>query len=331
MRWLFSTFKTFRKRTLILNAHIDTVPAGDIRKWKANPFEGKIVRGKLYGRGAADSKAGIAQIVYTSKALLEKEDELKGKLVIAFDSDEESGKFTGMRALLKRGLRGNFAVIGYPGNDELMIGSRGLIRFSIKTFGETAHTGSRKSKGKNAIYEMIKIINFLSNYKLPKERDEHFYFGAKLTVSMINGGRAINLVPDECEIKVDIRTTPSSHKTLLQLPGKIKEKYPSLDFSVEKMVEYPPYRINENHEMIKILLEVSQKILRKTPAVSCAGAASIGNLLAMYGIPSICGFGAEFGNAHSYNEWVSTKSVLDMTKIYAIASYSYLLMEERLH
>ena len=316
------------RKTLILNAHLDTVPTGDIKRWRIDPFEGKIIRGKLYGRGAADSKAGIAQIVYATKILLKKEDELNGKLVIAFDSDEESGNFSGMKTLLKEGLKGDFCLIAYPGNDEIMIGSRGLIRFSIKTFGETVHTGSRKRKGKNAIYEMIKVINFLSRYRLPEERDKYFCFGPRLTVSMIKGGTTVNVVPDECEIKVDIRTTPSSHKMLLKLPKKIKKTYPSLHLSIKKLMEYPPYRINETHEMIKILLKVSQKVLKKTPILSCSGAANVGNLLAMYGIPSVCGFGAKFGNVHSYNEWVSIKSVIDMTKLYSIASYSYLTSEK---
>lgn len=313
------------KKTIILNAHMDTVPAGEKKKWKYSPFSAIVRRGKLYGRGAADSKAGIAQIVYSLNALLQIESQLNGKVIVCFDSDEESGNFTGMKELLKNGLRGDIALLAYPGNNELIVGARGLLRFALITYGKMWHTGSREKMGENAIYRMVQVIDLLRKLKFEFKKDSDFYFGPKLTVSLINGGTAINLVPDKCEIKVDFRTIPSMDKKsiIAMIKRHIREKLPLCKFSLEELMYYPPFKTDKNHSLIKIILEISKKILKKTPRLACAGSSNVGNLLSQYKIPAIC-FGASFGNVHTYDEWVSIKSFIKMIKIYGLSIFRFL-------
>ena len=91
------------KKIIWLESHLDTVPAGDLSKWKYPPFRGVIKGGKMYGRGVADSKIGIAIFSYLAKDLF-RNSEFKGNIFLSFSSDEERGNFTGMKEILKISL-----------------------------------------------------------------------------------------------------------------------------------------------------------------------------------------------------------------------------------
>lgn len=311
-------------KRFILSAHLDTVPIEDRNLWKYHPFSGKIVKGRLYGRGSADCKAGVVAAVYAANYL--KDLDLNDQLILAFDSDEESGNFTGMKELLKQGLKGDVCLIAYPGNDEVMIGSRGVLRLTLTAFGEAAHTGSRTQRGINAISKMAKVIQVLDSLKLKYKRDKFFPFGPKLTVSMIKGGVAINIVPDRCEVEIDVRTLPSQtrEEILEQITRAVAKQIPDLKFSIGYFIYHPAYRIPENAKIIKIILNRAKEILKKKPKIACAGTGSPGGLLWQKGIPTICGFGVDFENLHSYNEHIYLNSLIKTTILYAHIVYDFL-------
>ncbi len=312
-------------KSIILDAHTDTVTAGDESMWSHDPFSAIVEDGRMYGRGAADSKAGIAQIVYASKALLEHESDLYGRVILAFDSDEESGNFGGMMNLLDDGLRGDFAIIGYPGNEELTIGARGLLRLRLTAYGDAAHTGSRVFRGRNAVYDMCCAVNLLKDVKLEHSEDQYFYFGPRLTVTMVSGGIASNLVPDRCEAEIDIRTVPGMDKdSIIGAVRSETERLPGARFSLQEIVYHPAYRIDENHGMVKILSDARNGAFGKPPRIECAGPTNAGNLLHQYGIPAVCRFGAKSGRSHSYDEWVSISSVVDMAGVYGRSVLEFL-------
>jgi len=312
------------KRILILNAHLDTVSAGEKKFWKFDPFSGKIFKGKLYGRGSADCKAGISASIFAAYCL-KKLNLLKGKLILAFDADEESGNFTGMKELLKNGLKGDFCLICHPGNEELMIGARGVLRAKLITFGKAVHTGSRYKKGINAIYRMTKIIQILERLKLKHKKDKFFPFGPKLTLSLIKGGSQINIVPDLCEIEIDIRTLPSQkEKRILKQIKEALQKKINFKFFLQSFLFWPAYRISENSKLVKLILKRAKEILKRKPKISCAGASNVGNLLWQHKIKSISGFGVDFENAHSYNECISLKSLIEITILYAHLAFDFL-------
>jgi len=84
-----------------LESCLDTVPVGDISKWDFPPFEGRIVANKMFGRGVADAKIGIALFVYLAKELNE-DGNFNGSIFLGFDSDEQSGNFAGIREVIKK-------------------------------------------------------------------------------------------------------------------------------------------------------------------------------------------------------------------------------------
>ena len=316
-------------KKLLLDAPLDTVPVGDKSKWKYSPLTGKIVGKRIYGRGSADCKAAIACFIYAASAIFQSGERLSGQLILTFDSDEQSGNFTGMRTLLNKGLKADACIIGYPGTDEIIIGARGFLRLEITTEGETAHTGSRSNKGINAINKMAEVIQNLEILEMVYKSDKLFEFGPKLTVSIVEGGETINVVPDKCSIKVDIRLVPSqTQKTVLEdlskFIKKLKKKDPKLSVKVKPFMYIPPYSISKNEKLVKVLQSNAQRILNKKPGLAACGASGIGNITSNRGIPTISGFGVDFENVHGYNECIYLDSVIPVTQIYALTALNYL-------
>jgi len=302
-------------KKLLLNAHLDTVSVGDPKKWKHRPFSGKIMGNKLSGRGSADAKAAVAIFCYLAGALAKTQTRLGGQLILGFDSDEESGNFTGFKHLIKEIGRVDAALIGYPGINEIIIGSRGFLRLEITTFGKAAHTGSQSQKGVNAILKMNRIMTALSNLQLTHKKDHFFRFGPKLTISQISGGWAINIVPDECSINIDIRLVPGQTKE--QVIEQIKKTLKfEQDYKIDIFQYQPAFKTDPKERLVKILKRNAEKVLKRKIRLTASGAGGVGNLLGGIRVPTISGFGVEFGNAHGANEWLNIKTILPVAKIY---------------
>ena len=115
-----------------LNACGDTAPVGNQRTWDYKPFSAKIVDGWLYGRGSADSKVAISIFAHILVSLKSHKPNLKGCLSLIVDTDEHSGRFSGIKRYIESCENHNKKIsgifIGYPGNHDLNIGARGFYR-----------------------------------------------------------------------------------------------------------------------------------------------------------------------------------------------------------
>jgi len=308
-------------RRLWLDAPLDTVSMGDNKKWKYPPLSGKIVKGKLYGRGSGDCKAAIAIFVYAIAAISQSKEKIKGQLILTFDSGEQSGDFTGMKNILKKGIRADACIIGYPGTEEIAIGSRGFLRLNITTLGKSAHTGARYDVGINAIIKMVRFINGLEKLKMKYKKTPFFRFGPRLTVSQIEGGRAINIVPDGCNIKVDIRLIPSQTKATVMkdietLLRELKKEDPQFRVELKPYLYEPPFQTSVNSKIVKILKKNAQEILNKKIKLIASGASNVGNIIGNRGIDTISGFGPDGDNFHSENEFIFINSIIPVAKVY---------------
>lgn len=306
------------KKSLLLDAPLDTVPAGDLKHWSYPPFSGKIVGGKLYGRGSADCKSAIAIFCFIAAALKEN---LKGSLILTFDSDEQSGEFEGIKEILKAIPKPNAAMIGYPGTEEIAIGARGFLRLEIKTLGKPAHTGSRTGKGINAISKMNQIISGLEKLKFKGRTNKFFPSGAKITISQIEGGRAINLVPDECKIKIDIRTLPGQTEEdildeIKKMIQNLQQKDKDLKIEIKPYQFEPAFLTPPEEKIVNIFHQNAQKVLKRKISLIAYGGSGVGNEVGQLGVPIIGGFGVDCDNVHAYNEYVVLNTVLPVAKIY---------------
>jgi acetylornithine deacetylase/succinyl-diaminopimelate desuccinylase-like protein len=130
---------------LLLIGHTDTVPPGDEQGWLHPPFSGKVADGRIFGRGAIDTKGGITSALYAMAALARTPDALlSGRAQLICVPDEESGATgtLGIQYLHQNGLLGGLGAIYAYSGDQIVLGHRGLVRYRLVCQGEAIHTGA---------------------------------------------------------------------------------------------------------------------------------------------------------------------------------------------
>lgn len=181
--------------------HTDTVSYSD--DWTFNPFELSELDGKLYGLGVCDMKGSIAAIL-SSVSKIDFSKSKKG-IKLFFTYDEEIG-FSGINELIDKKIKfPNNIIVGEPTNNEVINASKGLLELKITFKGISSHS-SKPEEGVNAIENCIDFINKLKNYynELKEETVNSKY--ATMNIGVINGGRSMNIVPNNCEVQIDFRT-----------------------------------------------------------------------------------------------------------------------------
>jgi succinyl-diaminopimelate desuccinylase len=244
---------------LMLNGHMDTVPVGDIRNWKYDPFEGKVLNGKIYGRGTSDMKGGIAAILTAVKNLAK--EKFKRKLLLTFVADEEVS-LKGSKYLIENRKEMfkdiKYGLVAECNDMSLTIAQKGITDIRVKFKGKAAH-GSKPELGDNAIYKAADFIQELRKLIIKLKNKENLILGSgTINVGTIRGGTKINVVPDYCEIEIDRRLIPGETPTIAV--NQIKNLLKKLKLKAEVILEVNrlPMQIDKNLELIKILNRIGK-------------------------------------------------------------------------
>lgn len=315
-------------KTIWLQAHLDTAPVGDRSQWKHDPFAAKIVDDRIYGRGVADSKAAIALFIYLAKALKDSP-QFDGSLFLGFDAQEESGNFSGIREILHHAPKADVCILGYQSFHEIAIGARGWLRLKLTAYGKATHTGSRSRKGINAVHALVRACSMLLNLEFVGQTEPFFEFGSSLNIAQIQGGEAINVVPDHAEALIDIRLLPaqSAQAIVQQIEQELEtlqQSHPAYRYALEVLQTEPAYLTDPHHEFVQTLRRNASQyridscpglIEREVPLVA-NGAGSVGNVISRLGIPIINAYGCESGNVHAPNEWLNLKTIAPVYQVY---------------
>jgi acetylornithine deacetylase len=155
-------------RSLILNGHVDVVPAGDEAHWHYPPWQGTIADERVYGRGAVDMKGGLCCAIFAAKALRDAEVRLKGRLMIESVIGEEDGGVGTLAAVL-RGYQADGAIVVEPTELAVAPAQAGALNFRVTVPGLSAH-GSIREEGVSAIEKFIPIYQALM--ALERERNQ---------------------------------------------------------------------------------------------------------------------------------------------------------------
>ena len=215
------------------SGHTDTV--GYSNNWTFNPFELNEKDGYLYGLGTCDMKGGIAAFL---AALSEIDlNKLNKGIGIYLTYDEEIG-FTGIKEIINNNnVYPNLMIVGEPTNNEIITATKGCIEYTATVYGKSAHS-SMLNKGENAIIKAMDLINDLRNIKFTRENPLYDIPTTTMNIGTINGGKAINIVPDLCTIRFDFRTIDNNdHEFISEKLKEIEEKYRC---KIEKTLEIYP-------------------------------------------------------------------------------------------
>jgi acetylornithine deacetylase/succinyl-diaminopimelate desuccinylase family protein len=190
-------------RRLIFEAHCDT--AG-ITRMTIPPFEPAMCDGRLYGRGACDTKAGLAAMMHAVADLKESDVTPPCEIWVVSAVGEE---FDGRGAVrLCEGLTADAAVVSEPTGLRAVVATKGALRWRVVTKGKAMHS-SKPHLGVNAVYLMARVLARLEEENERLARVEHPLVGpATVSVGVIAGGTQVNIVPESCIIEVDRRLIP---------------------------------------------------------------------------------------------------------------------------
>jgi succinyl-diaminopimelate desuccinylase len=200
---------------LLFVCHLDVVGPGE-SKWKYPPFAASEQNGRIYGRGAADMKGGIAAVVAAIQQTVESGISLQGDIIFVGAAGEETDS-CGVKRFIKNSnslekLAG--IVIPEPTDFDVVTAHRGMMWLKITTKGKAAHS-SKPELGLNAINSMRAFLDELNKYEF-KVQPHKLLGNCSMSVNTISGGEAMNVVPDECTVGIDIRTLPKQdHQAII--------------------------------------------------------------------------------------------------------------------
>jgi succinyl-diaminopimelate desuccinylase len=319
-------------RTLIFNGHLDVVPAGDPSQWKYPPFQGKLHKGRIYGRGASDMKSGIASFIHALSMIDRSKIHLhQGAVILHLVSDEESHGHQGMGFLTcTEGIRGDAALVGEPSDLHPVIAHKGALWLRISTLGKSAHS-ARPHLGVNAIEKMTKLIHQIN--LIPMKQEHPLLGKPTLSIGTIRGGTKINIIPDCCEIELDRRMLPAERKE--EVLKEIKERLDSVElqdpffqYRMEEIDFAEPSEIDPEEEIAKIGVEAIRKVMGKKPPLRAfSGFTDSRFYINQCRIPTLILGPGDTNQIHTRDESVEVEALVRAAHIYAQIIINYLSRE----
>ena len=194
---------------VVLNGHLDTVPAGDPDRWDHPPFAGVREDGRIYGRGSVDMKAGLAVAMATMADYRTHLSPGAGTLVFHGAVGEETGE-PGTRTLLEEGYDGRYGIVLEPTDFRVATRAKGLVCYRVTVHGESSHA-SRPDQGNNAILRSQPVIDAITSYddRLRTRTDDLVGSAyANLTEFAADVGGNLGVLPEKAEFVLDRRVLP---------------------------------------------------------------------------------------------------------------------------
>jgi len=266
---VFARLKSSREiPALLFNGHLDTVPIGT-EKWTHDPFGAEIAEGRIWGRGAADMKGGLAALMVAVETLAETRASLRGDLLLAATAGEETDSL-GATLIASRPDLGpvQAVLIPEPSYNDIYVAEKGALWLELTTHGKTAH-GSMPDMGQNAIMMMVTLIDELEKMDIPYT--EHPLLGGfSQSVNTITGGVKTNVVPDCCVVTVDMRTVPGQdHQAILKqvqdLIAELNDRIPNFKASVRVANDRIAIETSPQEHVVQRFAQVIEEVKGQKP------------------------------------------------------------------
>jgi len=315
-------------KTLIWNGHFDVVPPGE--DWQSDPFSGEYREGYIYGRGASDMKSGLAAMIIALDALKKAGAPFQGRIVLQAVGDEETGSDGGTLVMSgkKIGAGADFAIVSEPTNLNVSIGNRGLRWFEVYVKGRASHAG-RPYLGANAIHATARMIGRVENLRFKAHHSLFEIPHPSLSVTMIQGGTKINIIPDRCTFAIDRRMIPgeTSESALQEIEEALRQNLSEgIAYDIRITHEgWDPYAINPDLPPVRSLCRAIEEVVGQPPQVKGkAGCTDASHLFHRAHIPVVC-FGPGLEDlSHAANERVSLEKVVQAAQVYALSAMTLL-------
>ncbi len=285
------------KPRLLFAPHTDTVSVAGMT---IDPFGGELRDGKVWGRGASDTKGSMAAMLWALYLERERLPALGYEIWFAGLAGEEAGQ-QGAKTLAKE-ERFDFVIAGEPTGMEVVHAHKGSIQLHLTARGKAVHAAN-PGLGENAIYKMAEVIAYLRTEladALAAESDP-LLGHSTLSIGTISGGSKTNIVPDRCEMGVDIRTVPAqvTSEIVSRIRGRLEEIAPGVELITRHS---QPLFTDPAHPLIRTLV---------AGGAHCVGAPWFCDaaIFAETGVPAIALGPGSIAQAHTDDEWLKVEDL----------------------
>lgn len=318
-------------RSLVLNGHLDVVPATPEHHWSYDPWGAEIADGRLWGRGAADMKAGVAAMFYAVRAIREAGVSLCGDLSLETVIEEECTG-NGALAARERGYRGDAALIPEPFGHRALEAQVGVMWARVTVRGQGAHA-ERADLAHNAVVKAARLIGAVeelerrANAVEPPPAFRGVPHPLNYNVGIMRGGDWASSVPEECVFEVRLAAHPGDD--LLDVERRFRAAIRTAADEDDWLAEHPPEVAFYAFRAEGCVVDRAEPVLG---ALAAAHREVMGDELEFFaftgttdvrffnlyeGTPATC-YGPTGGNLHAPDEWVDIESVRATTKVLAL-------------
>ncbi|MFA7485365.1 MAG: M20 family metallopeptidase [Phycisphaerae bacterium] len=313
------------KPSLLFVSHLDVVPPGE-SKWKYPAFSATEENGKIFGRGSADMKGSIAAAAAAIAQIVSCGEKLKGDIILAAVAGEETDSCGAKRfteKYINKLSKTAGVIVNEPTDFGVITAHRGLLWVEVITKGKTAH-GSMPHLGINAIKSMRDFLDELENYNLGNTNDE-VLGKASMSINTIEGGKAINVVPDECRTKIDIRTLPGQkHEDIIndfkKMFAKLKAKKSDFNADISIVRSTEGLKAQNDSEFVRRFCAVVGCQQTKT-----AGFCTDGPYLSRLGLPVVIFGPGKCELCHQPDEYIEIEDLQKAVEYYKKIIRQFLL------
>ncbi|MGB0098151.1 MAG: M20/M25/M40 family metallo-hydrolase [Solirubrobacteraceae bacterium] len=279
---------------VVFHGHLDVVPG------RPEQFAPRVEGDRLIGRGAYDMKGGLAAMMCALKDVSEQE-RVRVRLVCVPDEESEELDERSTDEVVKLGLGGDFAITGEPTDMHIGVEAKGVLVMRIEVSGRAAHS-STPWLGDNAVLKAVDVFRAIESLPFSRESSELFD-RPSINLGRIQGGDALNKVPDLCTMAVDIRYLPG------QDPGEILAQVRAIEsIEVTRTFIHPPVTVSRTDRYVRALREaVARSAYGEVMSVGRDGASDAASFIEA-GIPAV-EFGPAGAGHHGPDEWVSLSSL----------------------
>jgi len=330
-------------KNLMFNGHMDTSNTGREEFLTGIGYKPNAVLkdGFVYGLGIYNMKGALVCYTHALKALQRAGIRLKGDLIIAavageiektqwgeFSGKEYRGYGAGTHYLVNHGILPDMCILGEPTDMRVVLEHFGSMWVRVSCTGIYVHTafceGREEMNSIRRLYQLMDpIMKWISNWE---KNAAHGGKKALVNIGGIRGGHAwrASRTPEKAELFLDVRVPPTipmaeARRNFQQMFSELEKKYPNWGLEFETYVSVPGARISEEHEMIKAIDASHEQVMGKRPEREVVTWCSDASVLSRYGVETV-NYGPSSGPRDAEGEKVAIKTLVDMTKVYALVA-----------
>ncbi len=301
--------------------HTDVVPTGPLEQWTSDPFTPAIRDGRLYGRGAADMKSGLAAMVTAAEAFVHAHPKHRGSLSFLITSDEEGPSIDGTKrvaeTLRQRGQRIDWCVVGEPSSetrvgDTIKVGRRGSLSGRLTVHGVQGHI-AYPQHAENPVHSFAPALAALTARRWD-EGTEHFQPTSFQISNITAGTGAPNVIPGELRARFNLRFSPTQTLEGLKATVEAILRHHGVRFSLEWFVSGEPFYTPAG-TLSEAVSAAVQEVTGAPPQRSTGGGTSDGRFIAPLGA-QVVELGVVNASIHKVDECVTLADIDALHRMY---------------